>query len=124
MLSTREDIDAFAAELIDRFGPLPEEVKNLLEIIEIKQLCRSAGIEKIEAGPKGAVLAFHNNAFAYPEGLIGFIQQKAGGVRLRPDHNLVYMSRWERQQDRLDGVRELAATLARIAETATNTAAE
>ena len=56
-----EEIEAFAAELIDRFGPLPQEVENLLEIIAVKQLCRIAGVEQIDAGPKGAVLVFRNN---------------------------------------------------------------
>jgi transcription-repair coupling factor (superfamily II helicase) len=73
-LEAREDIDGFAAELIDRFGALPDEVTNLLKIIEIKQSCHAAGIERIEAGPKGAVIAFRENKFANPEGLIGFIQ--------------------------------------------------
>ncbi|HXL70991.1 MAG TPA: transcription-repair coupling factor, partial [Rhizomicrobium sp.] len=51
-LTTRADIDAFAAELIDRFGPLPEEVTHLFEIVAIKQLALAAGVEKIDAGPK------------------------------------------------------------------------
>ena len=101
--------------MIDRFGPLPDEVKNLMEIMEIKQFCKTAGIEKIDAGPKGAVLSFRNNEFANPEGLIGFIQKEAGKVRLRPDHSLLCMRRWDRQQERLDGVRDLVSVLARIA---------
>ena len=36
-LVTRNDIDGFAAELVDRFGPLPDEVNNLLKIMEIKR---------------------------------------------------------------------------------------
>ncbi len=114
VLSTRDDIDGLAAEMIDRFGPLPDEVKNLMEIMEIKQFCKTASIEKIDAGPKGAVLSFRNNEFANPEGLIGFIHKEAGRVRLRPDHSLLCMRRWDRQQERLDGVRDLVSTLARI----------
>jgi transcription-repair coupling factor (superfamily II helicase) len=38
-LSDRREIDGFAAELIDRFGTLPAEVENLLEIIAIKRFC-------------------------------------------------------------------------------------
>src|SRR5690348_18509875 len=55
-LVDRREIEAFAAELIDRFGPLPGEVENLLEIIAIKRLCRDAGVAKVEAGPQGALL--------------------------------------------------------------------
>ena len=43
-LIDRREIDAFAAELIDRFGALPPEVDNLLEIVAIKRLCRDAGV--------------------------------------------------------------------------------
>ena len=55
-LETREEIDGFAAELVDRFGPLPEEVEHLLDVMEIKALCRQAGIAQVDAGPRGAVV--------------------------------------------------------------------
>ena len=63
------------SRLIDRFGPLPQEVENLLEVIAVKQLCRIAGVEQFDAGPKGAVLAFRNNTPPNPERLIGYIQK-------------------------------------------------
>ena len=68
-LETRADIDAFAAELVDRFGELPPEVEHLLDVMEIKGFCRAAGIAKVDAGPKGAVLMFHRNEFANTQGL-------------------------------------------------------
>src|SRR5262249_36507782 len=52
-LEEDRDINAFGAELADRFGPLPNEVKHLLDIVSIKALCRRANVERIEAGPKG-----------------------------------------------------------------------
>src|ERR1700759_653044 len=84
-LETRTDIDAFAAELIDRFGPLPEEVKHLFEIVAIKQLALAAGVEKIDAGPKGGTIAFRGNAFANPVALIKLINQPSGRMKVRPD---------------------------------------
>ena len=75
-LASRRELDGFAAELIDRFGPLPHEVENLLEIIAIKRACREAGIEKLEAGPKGAVITLRGNRFANPAGLVDLIQQQ------------------------------------------------
>src|SRR6185437_6943216 len=77
-LETRADIDAFAAELIDRFGPLPEEVKHLFEIVAIKQLALAAGVEKIDAGPKGGTIAFRNNHFGNPAALIQLINRHSG----------------------------------------------
>jgi transcription-repair coupling factor (superfamily II helicase) len=113
------EIESFAAELIDRFGPLPNEVENLLQIVAIKHLCRAAGVERLEAGPKGAVLSFHQNRFAAPEKLVNFIQKQAGTVQLRPDHKLVYRRNWEAAADRVKGVRHLLGNLAKLAECAT-----
>src|SRR5258706_9508661 len=76
-LIDRTEIDAFAAEMIDRFGPLPLEVSNLLQIIQIKRLCIEAGVEKVDAGPKGAVLAFRQNHFANPPALVDFINRQS-----------------------------------------------
>jgi transcription-repair coupling factor (superfamily II helicase) len=115
LLDPRE-IDAFAAELVDRFGVLPPEVENLLDIIAIKQLCRTAGIEKVEAGPKGAVLSFRQNRFANPAGLVDFLQAQAGTAKLRTDQKLVVMRSWETDKERLSGVRRLLEQLAKIAE--------
>ncbi|HZB93150.1 MAG TPA: transcription-repair coupling factor [Stellaceae bacterium] len=114
-LVDRREIDAFAAELIDRFGPLPHEVDNLLEIIAIKRLCRDAGIEKVEAGPKGALLAFHHDRFANPAGLVDFLQRQVGTAKLRPDQRLVIMRSWEDTHDRLRGIGALLGDLAAIA---------
>ena len=114
-LSPEEGVDAFAAEMIDRFGPLPAEVENLLQTVAIKHLCRASGAEKVEAGPKGAVVAFRDNRFANPAGLVGFITDQAGAARLRPDHRMVLSRDWERPVDRLAGLRRLMQTLADIA---------
>ena len=114
-LVDRREIDAFAAELIDRFGKLPNEVDNLLEIIAIKRLCRDAGVEKIEAGPKGAVIAFHDNRFANPAGLVRFIAENHATAKLRPDQRLVLMRNWETAPERLRGISALLKRLADIA---------
>jgi transcription-repair coupling factor (superfamily II helicase) len=112
------EIESFAAELIDRFGPLPDAVENLLQVITIKQLCRRAGVEKLEGGPKGAVLTFRDNRFADPAGLVGFIQQNAGSVKLRPDHKLVFMRPWDDPKVRARGAQSLLEKLAALAEAA------
>jgi transcription-repair coupling factor (superfamily II helicase) len=83
------DTDVMVAELVDRFGPLPDSVRNLFSVIELKQMCRRANVEKIDAGPKGLSIAFRENHFARPEQLIGWIANQKGRVQLRPDHRLV-----------------------------------
>ncbi|WP_243644717.1 transcription-repair coupling factor [Varunaivibrio sulfuroxidans] len=109
-----EQSEAFAAEMIDRFGPLPEAVENLLKTVEIKRLCRKARVEKLESGPKGAVVSFRDNSFPNPEALVQFIVQQVGTAKLRPDHKLVFKRDWETPADRLKGVRHLARELAAL----------
>ena len=110
-----EEIDAFAAELIDRFGTLPADVENLLKSVAIKGLCLDAGVDKVEAGPKGAVVSFRNAQFANPAGLVDFITGQADTVKLRPDHRLVYGRAWDDPDARLAGVQHLLGELAAIA---------
>ena len=114
-METMADIDAFAAELGDRFGPLPEEVENLLGVMVVKGLCRQANIAKIDAGPRGATLSFRDNFYANPGGLVQFISTQAGTAKLRPDHTLVYRRNWDEADERLKGVRHLVENLAVIA---------
>lgn len=109
------EIEAFAAELTDRFGTLPAEVDNLLEVIAIKTLCRKANVEKIEAGPKGAVITLRNNTFPNPAGLVKFIAQNSGAAKLRPDQKIVYKRVWDIPKDRIKGMRKLMLKMAEIA---------
>ncbi len=110
-----EDIDAVAAEMRDRFGPLPEEVKNLLQTVEIKNLCRRAGIVKLDAGPRGAVIGFYQDKFSQPERLIAWITNQAGAVKVRPDQKIVLMRAWDDLETRLEGVKKALKDLGRIA---------
>jgi transcription-repair coupling factor (superfamily II helicase) len=114
-LETRAEIDSFAAELVDRFGELPAEVDHLLDVMEIKGLCRTAGIAKVDAGSKGAVVSFHRNAFANAQGLAQFLQASRGVAKLQPDHRLIFKGDWDQPQVRFKGVRALVSSLAEIA---------
>lgn len=104
-LENAQDIDAFAVEMIDRFGPLPQEVKNLLEIVAIRHLCRKANIERIDAGPKGAVIGFYKDTPANPEALVRWIASQRGTVRLRPDQKLVVTRDWSKPDARLNDIK-------------------
>ncbi len=73
------------------------------------------GIEQIDAGPKGAVIAFRNKSFANPEGLIAFIREEGKRVKLQPDHRLIYYGNWQTPEERLAGARELLKRLVKIA---------
>lgn len=114
-LETREDVDAFCAELIDRFGPLPNEVKQLAHIMIIKGHSKRAGIEKLEAGPKGVVISFRNDHFSNPAGLVEFITSTGATAKLRPDHKLVYQARMDKIGTRLKTVTAITRKLAKVA---------
>jgi transcription-repair coupling factor (superfamily II helicase) len=114
-LVDRQEIESFAAELIDRFGKLPREVENLLEIIAIKRLCREAGVEKIEAGPKGAAITFHAGSVADPAALVHWIASQAGSARLRPDQRLIVVRDWDDTRTRIKGVINILEKLKAIA---------
>jgi transcription-repair coupling factor (superfamily II helicase) len=118
-LSTMDDdaeLQSFGAELVDRFGPLPEEVKQLLEIVAIKALCKRANVEKVEAGPKGIIVAFRDNEFANPEGLVSYVAKQGTLAKVRPDMRVVFIDDFETAEQRLTGTRRLLTDLARIAE--------
>ncbi len=117
-LGDRREIDAFAAELIDRFGRLPGEVENLLQIIAIKRDCREAGVERVEAGPKGAVVTLRGNRFANPAGLVDLIQRNSGSLKIRTDQKIVYLRNWDDEKQRLIGVARLLQALVKLARAA------
>jgi transcription-repair coupling factor (superfamily II helicase) len=113
-LEKGDEIEAFAAELIDRFGKLPEETDNLLKVIEIKLNCRAAQVVKLDVGPKGALVHFHNDNFPDLEGLIAYVQRLKGTAKLRPDSKLVITRTWPDSPSRINGALQLSKGLARI----------
>ncbi|MGZ5830066.1 MAG: TRCF domain-containing protein, partial [Xanthobacteraceae bacterium] len=117
-LEDQRAIDSFGAELVDRFGPMPVEAKQLLDIVAIKALCRRANVAKIDAGPKGAVLSFRDDTFANPEGLISFIQKEGPAARVRPDMKVVFFEDWREPEERLKGATAILTQLVAIAERA------
>jgi transcription-repair coupling factor (superfamily II helicase) len=110
-----DDREALAAELIDRFGPLPDEADHLLKVVAIKGLCREANVAKIDVGPKGAVVSFRADHFAHPAGLVAFVQRNSAVWRLRPDQKLVIKGEWETPGDRLGAAERILKELANLA---------
>ncbi|MBB5045655.1 transcription-repair coupling factor (superfamily II helicase) [Rhodopseudomonas rhenobacensis] len=115
-LDTDEEIDAFAAELRDRFGLLPDEVRYLFKVAAIKAYCRRANVEKVDAGPKGVVISFRDNSFAQPDRLVFFIKQHGKAAKVRPDMKVVFLQDWETPEERLIGTTEILRQLANLAE--------
>jgi transcription-repair coupling factor (superfamily II helicase) len=114
-LETIAEIDAFGAEMIDRFGPLPDEVEHLLKVVYIKALCRTANVEKLDTGPKGVVIQFRNKEFPNPGGLIKIISEQGTLAKIRPDHSVVFIRDWQTPDKRLAGAAVLMTRLAKAA---------
>jgi transcription-repair coupling factor (superfamily II helicase) len=114
-IEDERDIEPFAAELSDRFGTPPPEVEHLLQTVEIKILCRRANVEKVDAGPKGAVISFRDNTFANPERLIRFIGEQGPSAKVRPDMKVVFFHDWPRPEQRLKGTMAILRNLVRLA---------
>jgi transcription-repair coupling factor (superfamily II helicase) len=113
-LESPEEIDPFAAEMIDRFGALPPETANLLKIIEIKMNCRIASVAKLDVGAKGALVSFHNDNFPDLPGLLSYVDHLKGTAKLRPDSKLVITRAWGDAEARLNGALQLSKGLAKI----------
>ena len=109
------DREALAAELIDRFGPLPPEAAQLLKVVGIKGMCRQANVAKIDVGPKGAVVSFRNDVFANPVGLVQHIQKNGVTWRLRPDNKVVIKGEWETPTQRLGAADMILKSLSELA---------
>ena len=114
-LKEQQDIEQFAAEMIDRFGPLPPEVENLLDIVGIKQVCLKAGIDRVDAGPKGAVIGFYNDNPPNLQGLVKWMEStQKGRAKIRSDNKISFPRDWEDMGLRVKGVKRLVKELADI----------
>jgi len=113
-LEDRAAVDEFAAEMIDRFGALPDETQNLLKIVETKLNCRAASIAKLDMGPKGAVVTFIDDGFPDLSGLLAYVDRLKGAARLRPDSKLAISRDWPTPDARLTGALQLSKGLARV----------
>lgn len=114
-LTDLKEIDGFGAELIDRFGPLPTEVQHLLKIVYVKSLCRTANVEKLDAGPKGVVVQFRNKEFPNPAALVGYIAKQGTIAKIRPDQSIFFQRDLATPEKRLSGAAMVMTQLAALA---------
>ncbi|WP_149142242.1 transcription-repair coupling factor [Gemmobacter caeruleus] len=110
-LTTKVELEGFAAELIDRFGALPKEVNTLLLVVRIKAMCKRAGISRLDAGPRGVTVQFHNDKFANPAGLVEYLQAQKGAAKVQ-GNKIVLAVDWPNEGDRIKGAFGVARDLA------------
>ena len=114
-LEDRTELDAFAAEMIDRFGKLPDATDNLVKVIEIKLNAKTACVAKMDIGPKGALVSFHDNKPPNIPGLLAYVDKLGGIAKLRPDSKLALTRNWGDPAARLHGALQLSKGLAKAA---------
>ncbi|MFD1796158.1 transcription-repair coupling factor [Paracoccus aurantiacus] len=110
-ISSKVEMEGFAAELIDRFGPVPREVNMLMNVIRIKAMAKRANIAKLDAGPKGVTVQFHGDKFPNPAGLVEFLTDQRGQAKVA-DNKIVIRRDWSTDGDRIKGAYAIARDLA------------
>ena len=110
----KAEIEALAAEMIDRFGDLPAATANLVRLIEIKHQAIEANIAKIDVGAQGTLVTFHQDDFPDPAGLLAYVDRLKGTAKLRPDMKLVISRAWGSPESRLNGLFQLTKGLSGV----------
>ena len=78
-------------------------------------MCRKAHVAKVDAGPKGVIVAFRDNSFANPNGLVRYVAQQGSDAKVRPDMRIVFMRDFEAVEARLTGTQVILRALAGLA---------
>ncbi len=108
---TKEDLRELQIEMIDRFGLLPEPVKTLIAVTELKQKATHLGIKKIEVGKEGGRIVFAAQPKIDTEALILLIQTQAHCYKFDGSDKLRFSQSFESTDEKLDFVNQLLETL-------------
>ena len=98
-------------ELIDRFGLLPDEARNLMQIASMKRNASSIGIEKIDVADEGGYMTFGDDARIDPVALIKLVQNDSRRYRLQGSNRLSFKGQFEDLGKRFAAVNDLLQTL-------------
>jgi len=101
-LQSVEDLKLAKLEMFERFGELPKEVSHLIEITELRVLCKLLSIEKFDLGNRGLIIKFRDNKFDKIDQLIDFIQKGQYNIKLRTDQTLVYNFNIKNKNERIE----------------------
>lgn len=115
-LRSGHEVEGFAAELIDRFGKMPNETMNLIEVVKLKILAKSANVHKVEVGPKGGLLTFWQNNFPKPDALMDWCKKNEGLITIRPDQRLFYRRAFGDEESKLGPIGKLLTSLSTLAQ--------
>ncbi len=83
-----EDLEDMRAELEDRYGPVPQPVLNLLEVMRIKPILTHLRVRLFDFNGKRVALSFDKNAKVDPESIVDLAHRFPDRIRFTPDFNL------------------------------------
>lgn len=106
-----EALKALQVEMIDRFGLLPQNCKNLFAVTELKLVAEKLGIDKIDATAAGGKLHFKEQPAIDPEALILMIQKQPDIYRLDGPQKLRFTKNLEKSEDRINFISDLLTNL-------------
>jgi transcription-repair coupling factor (superfamily II helicase) len=121
-VANEAEIEAMAAELSDRFGTIPAEVENLLQVVALKLKCRAAGGGEGGCRTQGRGRRLPQEPLREPGGLVQWVQSQKGLVTLRPDHKVALLRELPFAA-RVKAAHGLVSTLAKVAAQARQEAA-
>jgi transcription-repair coupling factor (superfamily II helicase) len=105
------EIKELQVEMIDRFGLLPQPVKNLFESTRLKLQATPIGIRKIEAGPKGGRIVFNDKPELNVGELLKLIQTQPTVYKLDGQKKLRFGKALLEPQERIEEVSQLLARI-------------
>ncbi|MBM5782129.1 MAG: transcription-repair coupling factor, partial [Pelagibacterales bacterium] len=83
--------DEIINELNDRFGKIPQEVHNLIEVAKLKWLCKKLGVERMEISQGGIVISFKDNNFSKPDNLLQMVFSSKNQIKIHQGHKILFM---------------------------------
>jgi len=107
-----EELRDLQVEMIDRFGLLPEPVKTLFSVTELKQDAQKLGLKKIEANAAGGRLVFTKEPKINTEQLILLIQTQAQVYKFDGADKLRFINKFDTTEQKLEFITTLLARLA------------
>ena len=108
---TKEHLHELQVEMIDRFGLLPDEVRALFQLAELRQLGEQLGLKKIEAGPNGGRLQFTENTAVEPMTIVSMVQNNPAIFRLQNNDQLSFTMPMDSAEQRFSEVNKILQQL-------------
>lgn len=101
------ELDEIKVELIDRFGPLPEQAENLFHVLKIKHKAKSHNIKSIVMNEEFADIKFNQYSPEFYARLIQLVQKKPNTFKPLPNDGLRYKGDFMQSAERIDAIHHL-----------------